>query len=214
MVLKVIIGPMFAGKSDELMRNIRKHRVTNKKIQIFKHSFDTRYSKQCLSSHDKVKIEANIAHSTNEILRTLDNDTEVVVIDEVQFFDDKIIDLCNHWANQGREVVVAGLNLNFLGQPFKFMNSEKTMADLIVTADKITKLSAVCTYRFGGKICGRPATRTQRIVDSKSPGEKAEVLVGGPESYEARCREHHRPISGQSTLIEPKPLNNKKHFDS
>jgi thymidine kinase len=182
------------------MRNIRKHNVTKKKIQVFKHGFDNRYSRECLSSHDKVKIEALNAMTSDDIVNALEAGTEVIVIDEVQFFDSKIIDLCNKWADEGREVIVAGLNLNFMGEPFRFSDSERTMAELIAKADKIIKLSAICTYKEGTKICGRPASRTQRIVDSKSPDAPAEILVGGPEQYEARCRHHHKPIAGQSTL--------------
>jgi len=200
MTLKVITGPMFSGKSDELLRNIRKHKVTKKKMQIFKHGFDNRYSKECLSSHDKVKIEAINAMTSEDILNSLEPDTEVIVVDEVQFFDGKIVDLCNKWADEGREVIVAGLNLNFMGEPFRFADSERTMAELLAKADKIIKLSAICTYKEGLRMCGRPASRTQRIVDSKSPEAPAEILVGGPEQYEARCRLHHKPIAGQSTL--------------
>jgi thymidine kinase len=203
MVLEVITGPMFSGKSEELIKNIRTYQIASKKIQVFKHGFDKRYSKECLSSHNENMIEAIIALSTADIRNALKEDTEVVAIDEVQFFDDAIIELCNDLADRGVHVIVTGLNLNYRGKPFKFANSEKTMADLIVYADKITKLSAVCTYRESGKICGRPATRTQRKVDDRDPHADNEVLVGGAESYEARCRYHHKPMTGQ------KKLNNK-----
>ena len=199
MVLEVIAGPMFSGKSEELIKNIRKYLIAKKKVQVFKHGFDNRYGRECISSHNKSKIEAFIAMNTSDIINELKEDTDIIAIDEVQFFDEKIIDLCNNLADE-KHVIVAGLNLNFLGQPFKFHKSEKTMADLMVFADKITKLFAVCTYKEGGKICGRPASRTQRIIDSKNPDAAKQLLVGGSESYEARCRYHHKPIIGQRRL--------------
>jgi thymidine kinase len=200
MVLEVITGPMFSGKSEELIKNIRKQIIANKKVQIFKHGFDSRYSKKNIASHNKSKIEAFIAFNTSDIINELKDDTEVIAIDEIQFFDAKIIDLCNCLADRGRHVIVSGLNLNFLGEPFRFENSERTMAELIAYADNVTKLFAVCTYKEGGKICGMPASRTQRIIDSRNPDEKSQVLVGGTESYEARCRCHHKPGTGQKRL--------------
>jgi len=200
MVLEVITGPMFSGKSEELIRNIRKYLIAKKKVQVFKHGFDNRYAKESISSHNEAKIEAFIAINTSDIINELKDNTDVVAIDEVQFFDDNIIGLCNDLADKGKHVIVAGLNLNFLGQPFKFHNSEKTVADLMVFADKITKLFAVCTHKEGGKICGNPASRTQRMVDNRSPDVDKQLLVGGPESYEARCRFHHKPRFGQKPL--------------
>jgi thymidine kinase len=200
MVLEVITGPMFSGKSEELIKNIRKNLIAKKKVQIFKHGFDSRYSKECLASHNKSKIEAFIAMNTSDIKNELKDGTEVVAIDEVQFFDDNIIQLCNKLADTGKHVIVAGLNLNFMGEPFKLHNSERTMAEFMVFADKITKLSAVCTFKEGSRICGKPATRTQRIADNKHTDSDFQVLVGGSESYEARCRVHHKPLAGQRRL--------------
>jgi thymidine kinase len=200
MVLEVIVGPMFAGKSEELIKNIRKYFIAHKKVQVFKHGFDSRYSKESISSHNHAKIEAFIAMNTQDIINELKPDTEIIAIDEVQFFDDAVIRLCNDLADRGKHVIVSGLGLNFYGEPFKFADSERTMAELMVLADKITSLTAVCTHKELGNICGMPATRTQRMVDDRDPDIVSQVLVGGSESYEARCRVHHKKRTGQKQL--------------
>ncbi len=193
--LTVITGPMFSGKSTELIRQIRREQIAEKEMQLFKFSEDSRYAPaEKLASYDGGMIQAVPVINTREMINLVLPDTQLVVIDEVQFFDDIIIDYVSHLVEQGKRVMAAGLNLDFRGEPFPFGHgSTRTMADLLVRADFIVKLSAVCTYRGEvGERCGREATRTQRLV-SGNPAHYTDPvkLIGAQESYEARCVRHH-----------------------
>lgn len=182
--LEVITGPMFCGKSKELIRSLNRYSIGRKKVQAFKPVIENRYKKQGIVSHDKEEFDAYQVNSAKEIMLNLKEDIEVIGIDEAQFFDEEIIKLCLELIKKGKIVVVAGLNLDYRGEPFTFKNSEKHFGDLLVHADDIRYLNAVCT--FNGKRCEIPATRTQRLTSSKE-----KILVGGKEVYEARCIEHH-----------------------
>lgn len=175
--IEVVCGSMFSGKTEELMRRIKRAQYGRQKVQVFKPKIDNRYSQDHVQSHDANKILSIPVTTPKEILDLVEDNTRVVGVDEVQFFDDSIVEVCNKLAYRGMRVICAGLDMDFRGQPFG------PMPKLLAVAESVTKLSAVCV------ICGQPASRSQRVVgDSKSV-----VAVGAAESYEARCRFCHEP---------------------
>lgn len=178
--IEVICGSMFSGKSEELIRRVRRVQIARKQVQIFKPLIDYRYQAEYIHSHNGSKAEAICIKNAKEILNRVQPDTEVVAIDEVQFFDNKITEICQILADQGKRVIVAGLDLNFRGEPFG------SMPELLAMAEYVDKLHAICM------VCGKPATRTQRLVNGK-PADYQDplILIGARESYEARCRQHH-----------------------
>lgn len=179
--IEVITGPMFAGKSEELIRRVNTLTYSKKKIIAFKPKIDDRYDKSAISSHSGLKYQGYAISDCNEILDYIDKDTNVVAIDEVQFFSNDIIKICEDLANKGIRVIVAGLDLDFRGLPFG------PMPELLARAEIITKLTAICT------VCGMAATRTQRLIDGEpASASSPTILVGAKESYEARCRHHHK----------------------
>ncbi len=178
--IEVITGCMFAGKTEELIRRIRVLQFAKKKILVIKPKIDNRYSEDEIASHSGYRVKSINADKARDILKYVTDDVEVVAIDEAQFFDKDLILVCESLADAGKRVMVAGLDRDFRGEPFG------VMPELLVRAEFVTKLSAVCA------VCGTPATRTQRIVN----GEPADyydpiVLVGASESYEPRCRHCH-----------------------
>lgn len=178
--IEVICGPMFAGKSEELLRRINRLVYAKKKFLVFKPSIDNRYSETEVVSHNQHKYKAIALMDPKKILDYYGNDLDAICIDEIQFFDEAIIDVIDFYANHGVRVIVAGLDMDFKGDPFMIT------AKLLAKAEYVTKLTAICT------VCGKSATRTQRLIN----GEPASindpvVLVGASESYEARCRHHH-----------------------
>lgn len=179
--IEVICGPRFAGKSEELIRRVKTLSYANQKIMAFKPAIDNRYDKTAIASHNGAKWEAYAVKTVDDIAKTVTRDTQVVAIDEVQFFGEDVADLCNHFANRGRRVIVAGLDMDFRGEPFG------PMPKLLAQAEIVTKLTAACT------VCGCAATRTQRLVNG-SPAHYTDpvIRVGAKESYEARCRKHHQ----------------------
>lgn len=182
--LEVITGCMFAGKTEELIRRINTLQFANKKVVVFKPAIDNRYSEEFIVSHAGSKIESHAIVNPEEIYDFIDDTTDVVAIDEVQFFDESVIDICDDLALKGLRVMVAGLDMNFKGEPFGVIPT------LLTHAEFVTKLTAVCTK------CGSPATRTQRLVDGKPASyDDPIILIGASESYEARCRHHHEVIN-------------------
>ena len=179
--IEVICGPRFAGKSEELIRRVKTLSYANQKIMAFKPAIDNRYDKTAIASHNGAKWEAYAVKTVDDIAKTVTKDTQVVAIDEVQFFGEDVADLCNHFANRGRRVIVAGLDMDFRGEPFG------PMPKLLAQVEIVTKLTAACT------VCGCAATRTQRLVNG-SPAHYTDpvIRVGAKESYEARCRKHHQ----------------------
>lgn len=178
--LETISGCMFAGKTEELIRRIKVLEYAKKRIMVFKPAIDNRYSDTKVVSHCGSYVDSYVVTSPREILEMVKEDTDVVAIDEVQFFDNTICEVCNILANKGKRVMVAGLDTDFRGEPFG------PMPTLMTQAEFVTKLTAICNS------CGAPATRTQRIIN----GEPAKyddpiILVGASESYEARCRHCH-----------------------
>lgn len=178
--IETISGCMFAGKTEELIRRIKVLEFAKKEIMVFKPVIDNRYSESKVVSHAGSSVESFIISDALEILDMIKPTTQVVAIDEVQFFDDNVCDVCNELADRGIRVMAAGLDTNFKGEPFG------PMPQLMTEAEFVTKLAAVCNK------CGAPATRTQRIVNGKPASYNDPIiLVGAAESYEARCRHCH-----------------------
>jgi thymidine kinase len=178
--IEVIVGSMFSGKSEELIRRLRRAQIAKRKVQIFKPQIDTRYSKSHITSHSAMQIEAENVSSSREMLEKVRPDTEVVGIDEGQFFDPELPAAVTTLADQGKRVIVAGLDQDYLGKPFE------PMPQLLAIAEYITKTLAICM------VCGAPANHTQRLVASSE-----RVLVGASGTYEARCRHCFDPRLGQ-----------------
>ena len=179
-VLEVITGSMFCGKTDELIRRLRRATIAKQKVQVFKPVIDDRYLVEKVKSHAGNVFDASPIQLASEIVDNLDPDTTLVAIDEAQFFDSAIVQITDELANQGLRVIVAGLDTNFRGEPFG------PMPILMAKAENVTKLHAICM------VCGEAACRTQRLVNGKPANyDDPIVIVGASELYEARCREHH-----------------------
>ena len=169
--IEVITGGMFSGKSEELIRRLRRAQIARQRVQIFKPAVDNRFSDHEIVSHSEMKIPSENVSSSAELLAHVRHDTDVVGIDEGQFFDHELPAVCAQLAAQGVRVIVAGLDQDYLGKPFE------PMPQLLATAEYITKTLAICM------VCGGPANYTQRLVASQE-----RVLVGASGTYEARCR--------------------------
>ena len=179
--IEVISGCMFAGKTEELIRRINVLSYAKKNIIVFKPKIDNRYSDSEIVSHSGAKVPCLVVEKAQDILKKIEADTEVVAIEEVQFFDKDIVEVCEYLADKGIRVMVAGLDKDFRGESFG------VMPELLTRAEFVTKLTAVCAK------CGAPATRTQRLVNGKPAGfEDPIVMVGADESYEPRCRHCHQ----------------------
>jgi len=178
--VEVICGSMFCGKTDELIRRLRRAAIARQKIQVFKPAIDDRYTIEKVTSHAGSQFDATPVPNSNAILNRLEKETTVVGIDEAQFFDEGIADLVEQLADRGMRVLVAGLDMNFKGEPFG------CMPVLMARAERVDKLQAICM------VCGEPASRTQRLVNGK-PAKYSDpvIIVGASEMYEARCRTHH-----------------------
>lgn len=179
-IIEVITGCMFSGKSEELIRRIKRARIAKQNVQVFKSTLDTRYDEKSVVSHSGAKVEAISIDHPEKIIAKIENDTEVVAIDEAQFFNDRIIYVIEFLADKGLRVIVAGLDTDFRGEPFG------PMPYILSRAEKVDKLTAICV------ICGDEATRTQRIING-NPASYYDsiIMVGASEKYEPRCRIHH-----------------------
>jgi len=171
--IEVIAGCMFSGKTEELIRRLRRAEIAKQKVKIFKPKIDVRYSKSEIVSHSEQSMPSILVESAKEILQ-YSQDAQVIGIDEAQFFDLDLVDVCNQLANEDKRVIVAGLDQDYTGKPFE------PMPQLLAVAEYITKTLAICV------VCGNPADKTQRKIPSSE-----RVLVGAAESYEARCRKCH-----------------------
>ncbi len=176
--IEVIAGCMFSGKTEELIRRMRRAQIARQTVAIFKPKIDNRYSSDHIVSHSDAKLLSTAVESSAEIL-TLARDAQVIGIDEGQFFDMGIVDVAEQLANEGRRVIIAGLDQDYRGKPFE------PMPQLLAVAEYITKTLAICM------VCGNPADRTQRTTPSHE-----RVLVGAKDTYEARCRKCFRPPAG------------------
>ncbi len=179
--LEVITGPMFCGKTDELLRRLRRAIIAKQKIQVFKPGFDVRYSSEKVTSHAGNEYNASPVESISDVLTLLEDDVTLVAIDEAQFFGEEIIDVVQALVDKGLRVIVGGLDMDFRGEPFG------QMPVLLAQAEFVDKLHAICM------VCGEEATRTQRLVDGKPAYyDDPIIIVGASEMYEARCRIHHQ----------------------
>jgi len=172
---------MFSGKTEELIRRLRRARIAKQEVQVFKPALDTRYADREVTSHNGLQTEAIPVENTAQVRRLIAPDTTVVAIDEAQFFDHDIVELCSTLADEGLRVIVAGLDMDFRGEPFG------PVPDLMARAEQVDKLQAICVK------CGGPASRTQRLIEGDPAAyEDPVILVGASEVYEARCRGCHR----------------------
>ena len=169
--IEVICGSMFSGKSEELIRRLRRAQIAKQRVQIFKPRVDSRFSDDHIVSHSDMKMKSQLVANAAEIPELVDGRTQVIGIDEAQFFDLDLVAVCNRLADMGKRVIVAGLDQDYRGRPFD------PLPQLLSIAEYITKTLAICVR------CGAPANRTQRTVNNAE-----RVLVGATDSYEARCR--------------------------
>ena len=188
--IEVISGCMFAGKTEELIRRIKTLEFAKKNVLVFKPAIDNRYSNTKVVSHAGSSVESIVVPDARSILDFVKDDTDVVAIDEIQFFDEDVLLVCDYLAKKGLRVMAAGLDTDFRAEPFG------VMPRLITDAEFVTKLTAVCMK------CGAPATRTQRLVNGK-PAQYSDpiIMVGAAEAYEARCRHCHEVI-GKPTIAD------------
>ncbi|HET8648570.1 MAG TPA: thymidine kinase [Gemmatimonadales bacterium] len=180
--IEVISGVMFSGKSEELIRRVRRAIIARRRVQVFKSHLDSRYAGlYSVSSHDGTELEAAPVDSAAEIFRLVRPDTQLVAIDEAQFLDPEIVSVATVLAQRGTRVVLAGTDTDFRGEPFG------SMGELMAIAEMVDKLQAICV------VCGDPACRNQRLVDGRpARWDSPTIMVGGRESYEARCRHCHQ----------------------
>ncbi|OFX12750.1 MAG: thymidine kinase [Armatimonadetes bacterium RBG_19FT_COMBO_69_19] len=178
--IEVICGSMFSGKSEELIRRVRRAQIARQRVQVFKPALDDRFDRRQVASHDGARVEAMPVRGSREILEYLESATTVVAIDEAQFLDRDIVEVAETLADRGMRVIVAGLDMDFRGEPFG------AMPEILALAEMVDKLQAICM------VCGAPASRTQRLVNGR-PAQYTDpiIMLGAQEAYEARCREHH-----------------------
>jgi thymidine kinase len=189
--IEVVCGPMFSGKTEELIRRVKRAQIAKQRIQIFKPAMDTRYAEEEVVSHSSQAIKAEPVENAVEILIRLKDSTRVVAIDEIQFFDEAIVTVVTKLAARGCRVICAGLDLDYRAQPFG------PIPELLAIADEVTKIHAICT------VCGASAVRSQRLATSKD-----QVLLGETDAYEARCRAHYQhDVDEEQALL---PLDEEK----
>jgi thymidine kinase len=179
--IEVVVGPMFSGKSEELIRRLRRAEIARQRVQIFKPTIDSRFAANEIVSHSGLGIPSDNVAKASEILEKLQPRTEVVGIDEAQFLGEELVEVCTKLANLGKRVIVAGLDTDFRGRPFE------PMPRLLAVAEEITKLLAICVR------CGNPAVHTQRMVENEEL-----IVVGASGAYEARCRRCFEPNPAQA----------------
>ncbi|MCY8524915.1 thymidine kinase [Bacillus atrophaeus] len=178
--LELICGSMFSGKSEELIRRVKRATYAKQEVRVFKPAIDNRYSEEAVVSHNGTSMTSHVIAAPAEIWNHISETTDVIAVDEVQFFDRMIIEVLSSLADKGYRVIAAGLDMDFRGEPFG------VVPDLMAMAETVTKLQAVCS------VCGSPASRTQRLINDKPASyDDPIILVGASESYEARCRHHH-----------------------
>ena len=176
----MITGSMFSGKTEELIRRLRRALYARRSVQAFKHSLDTRSGITEIRTHNGVPHEAAAVTTSEELLERVERTTDLVAVEEAQFFDAGIVEACRRLADKGYEVIAAGLDMDFRGEPFG------PMPALLAEADEVVKLRAICAR------CGRDASRSQRLIDGKpAPASAPTILIGAQETYEARCRHCH-----------------------
>ena len=192
--VEVVCGPMFSGKSEELIRRLRRARIARKRVQVFKPAIDDRYALDEIVSHGDQRMKSEVVNDAKDILNKLDWRTQVVGVDESNFFGADLVDIVGQLADTGKQVIVAGLDSDYLGRPFP------PMPDLLCLAESITKTLAICMR------CGNPAKHTQRLVESDDL-----IMVGAAGMYEARCRRCFEPgVSKQEVMEFARPTVRKE----
>ena len=186
--IEIICGPMFCGKSEELIRRVKRALIARQVVQVFKPALDDRYHARAVASHSQQQVDAQPVRDSAELRDHLDPSAEVVAIDEVQFLDEAVVSLVEELADRGVRVILAGLDLDFAGQPFGVMPT------LLARAEYVSKLAAICM------LCGAQASRSQRLIRSGGL-----VLVGAAEAYEARCRHCHEIPTPEAPALFPDP---------
>lgn len=182
--IEIICGSMFSGKTEEMIRRLRRAVIARQHVQAFKPAIDSRYHVEKVTSHNGLNFVAQPIHHPTDILAAVDTETDVVAIDEVQFFDNDIVMVCETLAERGKRVICAGLDQDFRGLPFG------PMPELLARAEDVSKLHAICV------VCGEDASRTQRLIEGRPAAfDDPIVLVGAAEVYEARCRKCHQILS-------------------
>ncbi|SHH51115.1 thymidine kinase [Clostridium grantii] len=178
--IEVVVGPMYSGKSEELIRRTKRAKIARQKVQVFKPEIDNRFSKNDVVSHSGDKTCAIAVKSSKELFESVHKDTDVIGVDEVQFFDEGIVEVIIKLADSNKRVICAGLDMDFKGEPFG------PISKILAVAEFVDKIGAICM------VCGNPATRTQRLINGR-PARYSDpiVLIGATESYEARCRKCH-----------------------
>ncbi|HPT83517.1 MAG TPA: thymidine kinase [Limnochordia bacterium] len=178
--LEVIVGSMFSGKSEELIRRVKRAAIAKQKVLVFKPALDHRYGVEKVAAHNGLSVDCIPVERPEDILAHVDPATDVVAIDEVQFFPPTIVQVCQRLVREGKRVIAAGLDQDFRGEPFG------SVPVLLALAEQVTKLNAICV------VCGRPASRTQRLIDGRPAHYNDPViLIGATENYEARCNRCH-----------------------
>lgn len=183
--IEVICGPMFSGKSEELIRRLRRAMIARKRVQVFKPSIDTRYSDTEIVSHGDIRMKSEVVSGAAEILKKMDWRTQVIGVDEPNFMGPELIDVANQLADSGKQVIISGLDTDYMGRPFA------PIPELLALAESITKTLAICMR------CGNPAKHTQRLVESDDL-----IVVGAAGMYEARCRRCFEPGIPKQELLE------------
>lgn len=179
--IEVVCGSMFSGKTEEVIRRVKRAVIARQKVQVFKPAIDTRYVHEKVTSHSGAQFEATAVSKATDILEQLEPDTEVVAIDEAQFFDSEVVRVATELADRGLRVLIAGLDMDFRGEAFG------PMPALLAQAEKVDKLQAIC------QVCGAPASRSQRLINGQPADyDDPVILVGAEEVYEARCRSCHK----------------------
>ncbi len=187
--IELICGSMFSGKTEEMIRRLRRAVIARQQVQAFKPAIDSRYHVEKVTSHNGLHFEAQPVGRSTEILAAVDDATDVIAIDEVQFFDSDIVGVCEALAEKGKRVICAGLDLDFRGLPFG------SMPELLARAEDVSKLHAICV------VCGEDASRTQRLIEGQPAAfDDPVVLVGAAEVYEARCRKCHQVMPATTSL--------------
>jgi thymidine kinase len=183
--IEAICGPMFSGKSEELIRRLRRAMIARKRVQVFKPEIDKRYSADEIVSHGDLRMKSDVVSDAADILQKIDWRTQVVGVDESNFFDSNLVEVANQLADTGKQVIIAGLDTDYMGRPFG------PMPELLAVAESITKMLAICMR------CGNPAKHTQRLVESDDL-----IVVGAAGMYEARCRRCFEPGIPKQELLD------------
>jgi thymidine kinase len=192
--IEVVVGPMFSGKSEELIRRLRRAEIGKQRVQIFKPLIDQRYAKNGIVSHSGLEIASELVQTGSDILDKVQARTEVVGVDEAQFLGESVVESCVKLADLGKRVIVAGLDTDFMGRPFE------PIPRLLAVAEEITKLLAICMR------CGNPAVHTQRLVASEEL-----IVVGAGGMYEARCRRCFEPQLAHERIQQEAETKQDKH---